>query len=82
MIKNYLFDFDFKKGTVNDYLINYCKDNHIDSLNGHLGGIYAKIHKSDNKYYKLEAVYSEVKERFEVYALISDWTRKYDNQIF
>ena len=71
---NYLFEFKFEKGTIKSNLANWCKENKIDYLTGHLGGFYADIYGED-KYYYLHTE-STGNENFEVYYVKSDCVRR------
>lgn len=66
-MKNFLFAFDFTEKTMNDYIINFLKENQIDYFYQCPGVIVADIFGTD-EYYQLE-VEDVIKERKEVYYL-------------
>lgn len=66
-MKNFLFAFDFTEKTMNDYIINFLKENQIDYFYQCPGVIVADIFGT-NEYYQLE-VEDVIKERKEVYYL-------------
>jgi len=49
----YLFEFKFEKNSINEHLIDWCKEREIDYFHGHLGGIYADVF-GEGKHFKLE----------------------------
>lgn len=64
-MKNFLFAFDFTEKTMNDYIINFLKENQIDYFYQCPGVIVADIFGT-NEYYQLE-IKDIVNNRKEVY---------------
>lgn len=61
----YLFSFDFEKGCMNDYLINFCKETKTDFFYNSLGLFYADLYGQD-VYYRVDIVDIKSKRK-EVY---------------
>lgn len=64
-MKNFLFAFDFKMGTMNEYILDFLKDNKIDYFYQFPGVIVADLFGTD-EYYKIE-IEDVVNDRKEVY---------------
>lgn len=64
-MKNFLFAFDFKMGTMNEYILDFLKDNQIDYFYQCPGVLVADLFGTD-EYYKLE-IEDVIKDRKEVY---------------
>lgn len=64
-MRNFLFVFDFKEKTINDYIITFLKENQIDFFYQFPGVIAADLFGTD-EYYKLE-IEDVVNDRKEVY---------------
>lgn len=64
-MKNFLFAFDFKMGTMNNYITDFLKENQIDFFYQFPGILVADLFGTD-EYYKLE-IEDVIKNRKEVY---------------